>query len=67
MSKDESDAVKIAAAAAAAGGAKAALDLLRLLERQRLLGDPRVRVQVPTDGDVAQTAAPSMSRRYTLD
>jgi len=69
MSDDlERDRLKVGIAAAAATGERAAVELLKLLETRRIMGDPRVRVQVPTDGE--SEAAPcsfSMSRRYSLD
>jgi len=51
-------------AAAAASGEKAARELLKLLETRRLLGDPRVRVQVPTETEAPEQPPISMSRRY---
>jgi len=54
-------------AGAAAAGETDAIELLRLLQMQRLFGDPRVRVQVPTDGDRGEYQQPCMSRRYSLE
>jgi hypothetical protein len=53
-------------AAAAANAEKAALELLKLLETRRLLGDPRVRVQVPTETEAQDQPGFSMSRRYSI-
>jgi hypothetical protein len=53
--------------AAAVAAEVAARQLAELLERQKLLGDPRVRVQVPTHTEASQQENSfSMSRRYTL-
>lgn len=41
-------------------------DLRRAQEIRRLIGDPRVRVQVPTDGVAGEPTPPPAAKRYEI-